>query len=581
TEPDQCAFNKIFDLTKTDDQRHVLKSITRDMSDANFISIITSNRGRGKSATLGLLVAIAINRNFKKIQILAPFAENVQIIFKFVKFGLECLGFQENCDFESDELKPNFQTASKTKLTKKITFRKKQVVEYVSPGSSKCLFSSNNDFNDLLVIDEAAAIPPALLYDKIRNNGCVFIATTTSGYEGTGQFFSTKLLHFLQYLSSGKYKGNVPNIRFYSLYEPIRYSFSDPAEKFLFDTLFLKNDAPPNQDTLIPIENYDLHHVNMDILVKYKHKSDGHLKPDTPNSGLDSIPVPEQILQAITQLLASSHYRNSPDDMFQLIENPNHHLFLLLSENEENILQRMVCAVHVIIEKENTKIGNLLKNTISDHYDIDKLSDFVGLRIFRIAVHPDFQHKGFGSLAIKKLIKFVDNSNISSLTTIPGQKNIHQNENNDVLFDNKGPVLPFIEYIGVSFGFDHNLYDFWSKNGFWPLYLHHRQNEVSGAYSIIMIHCKGADFHSNEDNWVKNINLIFKRRLIGMLGFYFKEFKTEYVWRLIKSPDCTKNKALLIYESKDKLTPKNTVLNFNADEKGTTTKLRAVSHVSF
>ena len=59
---------------------------------------------------------------------------------------------------------------------------------YVNPGTilSNC---------DLLVVDEAAAIPLHVLKPMIFNtNAPVIISSTTQGYEGTGRSLSLKLI---------------------------------------------------------------------------------------------------------------------------------------------------------------------------------------------------------------------------------------------------------------------------------------------------------------------------------------------------------------------------------------------------
>ncbi len=44
-----------------------------------------------------------------------------------------------------------------------------------------------------------------------------------------------------------------------------------------------------------------------------------------------------------------------------------------------------------------------------------------------------------------------------------------------------------MDYIGVAFGLTLQLYNFWKKSGFEPVYLRQTRNDITGEHSCIMI----------------------------------------------------------------------------------------------
>ena len=74
------------------------KALLQQKSD-KFVSI-TSGRGRGKSALLGLLCAAAIGLGVGRVYVTAPSPENLNPVFKFLISGLEAMKYQQHIDFE-------------------------------------------------------------------------------------------------------------------------------------------------------------------------------------------------------------------------------------------------------------------------------------------------------------------------------------------------------------------------------------------------------------------------------------------------------------------------------------------------
>lgn len=68
----------------------------------------------------------------------------------------------------------------------------KQVVQYFAPADVGSL-----QFAELLIIDEAAAIPLPLV-KRMVGRWPIFISSTVHGYEGTGRSLSLKLVRELR-----------------------------------------------------------------------------------------------------------------------------------------------------------------------------------------------------------------------------------------------------------------------------------------------------------------------------------------------------------------------------------------------
>jgi N-acetyltransferase 10 len=48
-----------------------------------------------------------------------------------------------------------------------------------------------------------------------------------------------------------------------------------------------------------------------------------------------------------------------------------------------------------------------------------------------------------------------------------------------------------LDYIGTSFGVTKELYNFWRKNKFEPIYLRQAKNDLTGEHSCVMIRSNG------------------------------------------------------------------------------------------
>lgn len=442
------TISQIYELSKTDDQQAVLMKLVEILSERSCKTVcsVTAARGRGKSATLGLAISLAIFKSLSTIFISAPNLENVGTIFEFILKGITLLGYKERIHYSVFR-----KNVHRKRYIYKIVFTKthRQVIEYVCP------YSDMRTFPDLLVIDEAASIPIPHI-KKMLGANLVFMTSTVSGYEGTGRSISLKLFTELRRRSNSE---NLFLFKEFELLEPIRYSINDPIENWLNDLLFLSA-TPLSIGSCPSPSDCQLFYINKDALFTY-HKTS------------------ELFLKSLVSLFVASHYKNSPDDLLLMAD--THHIFTLLSPIHEGAceLPKIICAVQVAfesVENKSQRQGNLIPWTIYDNYLKNEFLEIKGMRIIRIAVHPDYVKMGYGTRAVKLLCDFF----LTSPT--------YTNENDTSL------ILPLsslkidaLSYVGASFGATSELVNFWKKNNFVPVHLRQTHSPITGEHSTIMV----------------------------------------------------------------------------------------------
>ncbi|ELA48154.1 hypothetical protein VCUG_00392 [Vavraia culicis subsp. floridensis] len=461
-----------------------LGQIMMDRSNKN-IALLKASRGRGKSAALGLAVSDAIELKYSIIYVVAPHIENVKMLFEFVLRGLRGKGYKENADFEITRV---FKGRS---YVQKIVIKKhhRQIIEYHG------FLDRMDRYPDLLVVDEAAAIPLPILKELIRAN-IVLMASTMDGYEGTGRSLSMRFIEKLK----RKDKKNPYIFSEIELSESIRYGINDPVEEWLNAVLILKptdykNKLCPSPDTC------QFFFVNKKTLFSY-HK------------------VSELFLKQMMSIFVSSHYKNTPDDLKIIADEPDHHVFVLLAPEKEKKLPRIICAAHIALEgnvKGERRDGNLIPWTLSEQF-LEK--DFLkqrGCRVVRIAVHPDYQNMRYGTKMVEMLVE----------TFSRGCGDIFEVKCTDaLLLPGEELLLPKIDWLGVSMGLNTQIFKFWGRNGFYPVYIKQTLNFNTGDYTSILL----KNMNQNFDRFY----FIFRERFLNMINFLWSDFSIELCMMLIK-----------------------------------------------
>jgi tRNA(Met) cytidine acetyltransferase len=325
------------DLDLLDQQQTVQAIIKTVTGHRRRPLVITANRGRGKSAALGIAAATLINDGISKIIVCAPSKQAVTTLYKHAISTL----------LNSDD-------------------RHKLI--FIAPDT---LYSEKPEC-DLLIIDEAAAIPIKLLTAFAEHYSRLVFSTTQFGYEGSGRGFT---LRFQQQLNN-----ITPQWRSIQLNQAIRWAENDPVEQFTLHSLCLMQPA-----TLLP-------------------------KPDKLSKPFISIIHPDELLNnpaklsAIFSLLVNAHYQTKPSDLMSLLNDSD--LSIIIMQQEEKILgvvlisheggfSEMIC--EEVYQGIRRPKGHLVPQSLTFHSGFRKAAMQTYARIKRIAVQPSLQNLSLGS----------------------------------------------------------------------------------------------------------------------------------------------------------------------------------------
>jgi N-acetyltransferase 10 len=456
-----------------------------DKFEMNRIVGLTAARGRGKSAALGLALAYASARGYSNIFVTAPSPSNVSTVFEFVLRGFDSFGYRDKTDY-------TIFMNDKKEVTQ-IALRKKhrQAISYIPPGEA---FRLNQC--EVLAIDEAAAIPLPVVR-KLLGPYIVIVSSTVHGYEGTGRSLSLKL--FAEFKKS---KGD--QFAELQMAAPIRYSADDPVEDWLSRLLCLTVE-PPDPESFPPPNQCQLLAINRDLL-------------------FSGVPVTEYLLSSVVALSVASHYKNEPDDLLLMSDAPNHRVFALLPPilPNQRKLGGVLCYVQAALEGQIPRTeavdalnrghrpdGDLIPWTVARQFADYDFPTRTGIRIVRVAVHPAMQGKGYGTVAIQQLIDFYGHPPDPGMVTP------------DAPLLKRLPACDHevVDYAGVSFGLTTELFRFWQRSEFRPVYIAPSANSATGEHSAIVLRSFIQDADRIDDYCRK-----FKLRFGRILPLEFGDF---------------------------------------------------------
>ncbi|EAA16455.1 hypothetical protein [Plasmodium yoelii yoelii] len=592
---------KLFKICLSIDQLEILINICKILRNDNekkknikeILFNLLANRGRGKSATLGLILSLSIYFNYSNIITCSGNNDSVHTIFEFLDKGLNILGYNEFKDYEKIYVNGKIKEIIIFKNIKYL----KQKIRYLD------IIENDNIPNcELMIIDEAACIPIDILKNKIKGE-ITILSTTLNGYEGTGKTFTFKLLKqlkkkFVTQLTYDEFK-QIKYLYFdkafidITLKSPIRYSYDDQVENWLNNFLCLNcNETFSIKNNLLSSPSKcQLFFVNKNVFKNYNQTS-------------------ENLLKKIMTLFITSHYKNTPNDLIMILDSQQHHLFVLISASIDtntisvnNIDQIDIygvihCSIDGIIDQskikklvkvedisqivkekknmtvqdvnnesakqdgdgddddndnndnndgedvtgngENSNVisnhmlkneteGNLIPYIISDYFNY-YFYNYIGIRIVRISIHPSMQNLNYGSELLKKVYEYY------SLYNDPKRNIINSTEKENVVFCQcSGENIYFdnklkkIDYIGTCFGLTKNLLIFWKKNNYIPVYLKQQKNEITGEFSALMLR------HINPK--LKNIFITFYydfvRTFCNLLPYSFKKLESFIIYNLL------------------------------------------------
>lgn len=391
---------------RTEDQRRAVAAIL-DVARGHRHRplVLSADRGRGKSAAFGLAAAELLLAGKRRILVTAPHRAALDSLFSQARAhlpGAECGDGRLAWD--------------------------SAVLEFLAPDA---LLRAGPPA-DLLLVDEAAGIPLALLAGMLRRYARIAFASTVHGYEGTGRGFALKF--------QGLLDREAPGWRLRDLKTPVRWAPGDPLEALVNRALLL--DAEPVPEAVL--EGFDPQRCVCERLDR------------------EALAADEATLHALFGLLVLSHYRTRPFDLRHLLDGPNLEVHVLRQDGRilatallarEGALERELA--QAVFRGERRLQGHLLPQSLVANLGlVDAGSQRFG-RILRIAVHPRLQGRGLGSRLLAHL---------------------------ELRSRQAG-----LDWLGSSFGLAPELLDFWQGNGYRPVRLGMRREASSGACSVLLL----------------------------------------------------------------------------------------------
>ena len=324
--------------------------------------VITADRGRGKSAALGIAAARLVPQGIKRIIVTAPHREAVDTLFRYARLGL----------------KNARETASGLQIDD-------ADIVFVAPDE---LCRSEQECA-LLLVDEAGAIPTHMLEILSKRYSRVVFSTTIHGYEGNGRGFAVRFLKRLTQLC--------PGWKELHLDTPIRWAGDDPVESFVNQVLLL--DAEP-----ATVSNVDVN----DCLFEY----------------IDSATLfnDESLLKEIFGLLVLAHYQTRPYDLRFMLDAPNVRVFVLRFQGSivaacivalEGRIEECL-AVPIVLGKRRLK-GQVLPQLMAQYVADESAVMDSYARIIRIAVLPQLQRQHLGTIMIDYLKQLLSQQSVRYL----------------------------------------------------------------------------------------------------------------------------------------------------------------------
>ncbi|MDF2153115.1 GNAT family N-acetyltransferase [Vibrio sp. CAU 1672] len=363
--------------------------------------VLTADRGRGKSSALGIACGQLLEQRPLRILVTAPCRKSVDPVFAHARGTITQAVSQT---------KDRLQTGQ-------------GYLQFIAPDE---LLSAQPDC-DLLLVDEAAAIPVPMLQRITKRYHRLVFSSTVHGYEGCGRGFTLKFVAWL--------RQNRPGMHEYHIQQPIRWDQNDGLEAWMYAAFLLDSElAPQPEPRPAPLQ---LSKMSKAALIEQP-----------------------QLMRSCFALLVNAHYQTAPNDLLQLLDDPCCHLYLAsVGENHVGVIMAVeegrldAALIEAIQSGKRRPKGHLAPTTIVNHLGYASAGEQSSLRVMRIAVHPQWQGKGVGS----EMLSLLD-------AQLPAE----------------------VDYLSTSFGATAELLRFWSQAGYYPIRLGTARDAASGCYSLMM-----------------------------------------------------------------------------------------------
>ncbi|MDO6428102.1 GNAT family N-acetyltransferase [Thalassotalea sp. 1_MG-2023] len=459
------------------EQQHAVDGILR-VTDGhrNRPLVLTADRGRGKSTALALasayLLLQATQQQPVTIIICAPTINALNVFFQ--QLSIHC---------------------PQGVLTKGLFEYQQHCVKFIPID----VLLETKPTCQLLLVDEAAAIPVHLLSDVATHYKRIVFSSTQHGYEGAGRGFAIKFQRLLANIS--------PQYRTLHLQQPIRWRENDPLETLIYSTFL-----------------FDCQHEPLPIIQgatgqQFRFVTNNELTRDNA------------LLSQVFAVLMSAHYKTTPSDLKLLLDNNAVRIVIGYEENNYS-----VNAVALIVEEgeaSNEDIASVINHEkqlanqfipqyLLRHLSVENAFQYRYWRVNRIAVTETMQHLGIGS----KLLSFV----VTEAEQLA------------------------IDFVATSFSANQAVVSFWQKNGFAVVNLGMSKVQASGEHAALLLQAL--------NNQAKTIEHALAEQFYRKVAFYlpsvFQKLPASLIRQLMYSgqpqwlPPLTSTDNLVVKAFSDK-----------------------------
>ncbi|WP_447555247.1 GNAT family N-acetyltransferase [Vreelandella sp. EE22] len=396
---------------QTEDQARVVALIARLKRRRPLV--ITADRGRGKSAALGVACARLLQDGAGQIVITAPSLDAIASLVERLSALCPTGSWRSPAHFEL----PDGQT-----------------VIYLTPQALSDQVNAGQLGGDgrYLLVDEAAAIPAALLAQWLAAFPRIAFATTVHGYEGSGRGFALRFRAVLD--------RQTPLWRETHLQTPVRWAAQDPLERVLQELLLLKAALP-------------------------EARCDASIAPQAlTQQTLARCPA---LLEKLFGLLVQSHYRTTPGDLRQLLDGPGTGFRVMDDQAPQAVLVTREeggfepALADQVARGERRPRGHLLAQSLAAHSGSRAALTARWRRVSRIATHPARRREGLGRALIEADVAAARESGVA--------------------------------LYGATFGAEASLLDFWQALGFVPVRLGVTREASTGEYAVMVARALNAE----------------------------------------------------------------------------------------
>ena len=319
-------------------------------------AIISADRGRGKSAALGLAAGqLLATQQVQSIILTASSMSQVGSVFKHAHAVLP--------DAILDTRQKRLQHPHGN-------------IRYIAADS---LVAKQHEC-DLLIVDEASTLGVARLEALLKRYPRIAFSGTEQGYEGSGRGFSLKFRQLIQAHCRGQHA--------LKLNTPVRWAVNDPLEYWTNRLLLLDSEQPQGEAH---------QRIKTDEL-NFREIEQSQLAED------------DALLNKIIGLLINAHYQTRPADGRHLLDAPNSRLFI--AEHNKQVVGlvwlMLEGGLEIDIAREivagcRRPQGHLVPQILAAHLGLEDAIVLRCIRVQRIAVSPLLQGQGIGSWMLAQL----------------------------------------------------------------------------------------------------------------------------------------------------------------------------------